>query len=111
MDRNVEQHQAFHPGLEAWAQYTSECMKQDGPQKFDAAQFKKLIDGFAPQLVKHLGEEISTLLELDKYDIAAVKKAFQSWDKYIQGKADVVSIYPNLSYGLSLTRRSGASIP
>jgi hypothetical protein len=95
MDRNIEQHYAFHPGMEAWSKYTSECMTKEGAQKFDATHFISLIDGFAPQLVKHLGEEIPTLLGLDKYDIAAVKKAFQRWDKHVQSEADVVSI-PNL---------------
>jgi hypothetical protein len=95
MDRNVEQHQAFHAGMEAWAQYAKECMKKESSQKFDATHFKKLIDGFAPQLVKRLCEEIPTLLALDKYDIAGVKKAFQDWDKHIQAEADVVSIYLN----------------
>jgi hypothetical protein len=77
--------------MEAWTRYISECISKGGSRKFDAAHFKKLIDGFASQLVKHLGEEILTLLALDKYDIAAVKMAFQSWDKQVQAEADVVS--------------------
>jgi hypothetical protein len=111
MDRNIEQHQSFHTGMEAWSQYTSRCMKREGSQKFDTAQFKKLIDGFAPHLVKHLSEEISTLLEYDKYDIAAVKKTFQNWAKHIQAEADAVSNYSNICSSLSLTKGSGASIP
>jgi len=109
MEKNIEQHHAFYPGMEAWAKYTTECMKKESSQKFNAAQFKKLIDGFAPQLVKHLGEEIPTLLALDKYDIAAVKKAFQNFDKKIQASADVVSTKLTLGLGLLLTRSSGAS--
>jgi hypothetical protein len=41
-------------------------MKREESQKFNAAHFKRLMDGFAPQLVQHLAEEISTLLALDK---------------------------------------------
>lgn len=66
--------------------------KKERSQKFDATRFKELIDGFAPQLVQHLGEEIPTLLGLDKYNIADVKKAFQRWDKHVQSEADIVSI-------------------
>ena len=91
MDQNVEQHHAFLPGMDAWTQYTSDCMKKEGGQKFDATHFTKLIDAFAPKLVVHLAEEIQTLLALDKYDIAAVKKAWLKFDKHMQGTADVVS--------------------
>jgi hypothetical protein len=69
-------------------------MKKDGSEKFDVTRFKALIDGFASQLVSHLADEIPTLLALDKYDIAAVRKAFQRWDKHVQAEADVWSIYP-----------------
>jgi len=82
-------------------------MAKAGSEKFDATQFKALIDGFAPQLVKHLGEEIPTLFGLDKYDIAAVKKAFQRWDKHVQSEADVV-IFVNFCFEKSLTQHSGA---
>lgn len=98
MDRNIEQHHAFLPDLEAWIRYTSECMKKEGSLRFDAAHFTKLIDRFAPQLVVHLTEEISTLLALDKYDIAGVKMAWQHFEKHVQGGADVVCFHlkPNL---------------
>jgi hypothetical protein len=103
MNRNVEQHHGFLPGLEAWSQYSSDCMKKEGPSKFDATQFTKLIGSFAPQLVAHLAEEIPTLLALDKYDIAAVKKAFQNFDKHMMSKSDVVGIpVPVLIHSLTV---------
>lgn len=92
MDQNVEQHHAFLPGMDAWTQYASDCMT-DGSQRFDAVHFKKLIDGFAPQLVSHLTEEIQTLLALDKYDIAEVKKAWHNFDKHIQGEGNIVCCF------------------
>lgn len=92
MDQNVDQHQIFLPAIKAWKNYIAECMKKEGPQKFDSTHFIKLIDRFAPQLVAHLTEEISTLLPLDKYDIAGVKRVWSSFDKYMQSKADVVCI-------------------
>jgi hypothetical protein len=88
MERNVEQHHAFLSGMEAWAKYTSECMQ--GSENFDAIRFRNLIDQFAPQLAIHLSEEIQTLLALDKYDIAGVKRAWHRFDKHMQKKADVV---------------------
>jgi len=90
MERNVEQHHAFHPGMESWTQYTSECV--NGLQNFDAARFKNLIDQFAPQLVTHLADEIPTLLALDNYDIAGVKNAWHKFEKHVQKEADVVSL-------------------
>lgn len=103
MNRNVEQHHAFLPGMEAWSQYTSDCMEKEGPSKFDAAHFTKLIDGFAPQLVAHLAEEIPTLLAIDKYAIVGVKKAFQSFDKHMLAKSDVVGIHLDSCFVRGLT--------
>jgi hypothetical protein len=97
--------------METWSKYTTECMNREGSQKFDATRFKQLIDGFAPQLVSHLAEEIPTLLALDKYDIAAVKKAFQRWDKHVQSEADVVSICSSVYDEWALTKYSGVFIP
>lgn len=90
MDRNIEQHHAFESGMETWVQYTSECMKRDGMENFDATQFRKLINGFAPQLVEHLSEEILTLLALDKYEISGVVQAWDKFDKHMQEGADTV---------------------
>ena len=79
--------------MEAWTQYVSACMRKEESQKFDAAHFKKLMDGFAPQLVQHLAEEIPTLLALDRYDIAGVKNAWHMFDKHVKSKADTVCCY------------------
>jgi len=53
MEKNIEQHHAFLPGLEAWIKYISECRKNEGSD-FDAARFTQLIDGCAAQLTAHL---------------------------------------------------------
>ena len=55
------------------------------------AQFIKLIDAFGTTLSTHLGEEIPTLLALDKSDTAEVNKIWIDWDKAMQAKADLVS--------------------
>jgi hemerythrin-like domain-containing protein len=80
MDNNIEQHHAFLPGMQAFLAYVKECKKENGVQNFDRAKFVQLIDSFGPLLVKHLADEIETLLGLEKYDIKAVKKAYINFD-------------------------------
>jgi hypothetical protein len=40
----------------------------------------QLIDSFGPLLAKHLTDEIETLLELEKYDIKAIREAYIRFD-------------------------------
>lgn len=108
MEKNIEQHHAFLPGLEAWTKYISECRKNEGSD-FDAARFTKLIDGFAPQLTAHLAEEIPTLLALDKYNIAEVKRAWGLFDKAMLNKADVVC-FNQLFFWVTSDKYSGRLI-
>jgi hypothetical protein len=108
MEKNIEQHHAFLPGLEAWTKYISECRKNEGSE-FDAARFTKLIDGFAPQLTTHLAEEIPTLLALDKYNIAEVKRAWGLFDKAMLNKADVVC-FNQLFFWVTSDKYSGRLI-
>jgi hypothetical protein len=98
MDQNIEQHHSFYAGMETWNQYCSECMRKGGSQKFNSTEFRKLIDDFAHQLVTHLREEIPTLLALDKYDIAGVRKAWDLFDKHVQSDADVVGCIQTLQW-------------
>jgi hypothetical protein len=94
MDQNISQHHAFEAGIEAWSQYTTECLNID-QSKFEVAHFTKLIDDFAPILVDHLGEEIKTLLALDKYDSVGVREAWGIFDKAMRKRADTVSSHPS----------------
>jgi len=64
MDRNVEQHHAFLPGLDAYEQY----VKSTPPANFSSKKLKEIIDSFAAKLVEHLHEEIQTLVDLKQWD-------------------------------------------
>jgi len=108
MEKNIKQHHEFLPGLEAWIKYISECRKNEGSD-FDAARFTQLIDGFAPQLTAHLAEEIPTLLALDKYNIAEVKRAWGLFDKAMRNKADVVC-FNQLFFWVTVDKYSGRLI-
>ena len=90
MDRNIEQHHIFEPGMKLWGEYAADCMKKEGSEKFDVSKFKALIDGFAPALVQHLTDEIPTMLSLDKYDMVGIRKSWDLWDKHMQSKGDMV---------------------
>lgn len=80
MERNIEQHQAFMPGMQAFLAYVKECKKHESAQKFESATFLRLIDSFGPALAQHLHDEIDTLLALEKYDTRAIKLAYVSFD-------------------------------
>lgn len=81
MELNVEQHQAFAPGLEAFMAYVKDCVKTDGlGKKYDAQEFRRLIDAFGTELASHLGQEIETLLALERYDVKVLKGEFKRWD-------------------------------
>ena len=66
MSANVDQHHAFHNGLEEFGRYTRACA--DGTEKYDGTRLVGIIDSFAAVLIQHLTDEITTLLELKKYD-------------------------------------------
>jgi hypothetical protein len=80
MDTNIEQHHAFLPGMQDFLTYVKECRKENGIEKFDKVKFVQLIDSFGPLLAKHLADEIETLLDLEKYDIKAIKEAYIGFD-------------------------------
>ncbi|OLN85425.1 hypothetical protein CCHL11_07994 [Colletotrichum chlorophyti] len=65
MECNVSQHQEFHDGLGNFKAHVDACIA--GKEKYDGAKLVTLIDGFGEVLTKHLGDEISSLLELRKF--------------------------------------------
>ena len=93
MHTNIEQHHAFHPGIEGWSKYCSNCLNKEEEQRFEATEFRRLMDVFARPFVSHLAEEIPTLLALDKYDIEGVKRAWNLFDKHVFKTANVVSSF------------------
>lgn len=87
MDRNIDQHRAFHAGLEAFKNYIDSCL--NGQQVYNGLSFLGIINSFGHVLASHLTEEIHTLLELSQYNDGRLddfEKEFDAW-----AKQDVVS--------------------
>ncbi|KAL9069922.1 MAG: hypothetical protein Q9161_005236 [Pseudevernia consocians] len=66
MQHSVEQHHAFHSGLQQLKDYASST----APEDYSSDKLKSIIDDFGPTLQEHLIEEIDALLALRKYDNA-----------------------------------------
>ncbi|KAF3767739.1 hypothetical protein M406DRAFT_41495 [Cryphonectria parasitica EP155] len=66
MTPNVEQHAAFHGGLDAFSTYIESV--KNGSAKYDGGKIREIIDSFMPVLREHLYDEIQTLLALDRYE-------------------------------------------
>ena len=62
MKTNVEQHHAFEEGFYKMRDHLDEISKD--PTKFNGAELQRMIDKFAPALVTHLHDEISTLASI-----------------------------------------------
>lgn len=65
MDHNVEQHHAFHNGIEKYNDYIKACLS--GTETYDGAQLTAIIDDFGKILADHLRDEIPTLIGLAQY--------------------------------------------
>jgi hypothetical protein len=101
VEKNLEQHQAFHDGLQKFDQYATTTP----PEQYDWTVLKTILDGFAEHLIQHLKDEIPTILALDQYDNDGVKKI---WDATIDAAKNgeqpphlFVRIHENLLAGSS----------
>lgn len=79
MEINVSQHAAFEAGLEQFRRYVFDIT----PETYDGKKLKEVIDGFGLVLSKHLKEEISSLLALEKFGGDKLLKTY----KDMEGKA------------------------
>lgn len=84
MGVNVEQHKAFHGGLEAVEAYLQEVI--DGKTAYDGKKLKALLDSFVPAQHKHLNEELPTLASLGEIDKVDWKKFSLDAIKQIKAK-------------------------
>lgn len=80
MSRNIEQHHAFTPGLEAFRTYLKACIDPENKEIFNAEKFLKFIDSFGPALTQHLADEISTLIGLENFDAVEMRKEYDKFD-------------------------------
>jgi hemerythrin-like domain-containing protein len=65
MEANIEQHKAFHDGLDAFGKHCDALVAN--PKNFNGQQILQLIDAFGSVLTQHLTEEIDTLLGLRRF--------------------------------------------
>jgi hypothetical protein len=91
MGVNVEQHKAFHSGLDAWGKSTY-VIGKEGEKEWNAEAWRNEIFAFAEPLVKHLHEEIATLVELADVDPDGTKlrKLWDDFDAKVVNEADKV---------------------
>lgn len=81
MARNVVQHEAFMPGLEAFDKFAKETTVEE----YDGAKLRAIVDSFGETLTKHLTEEIETLLDLKTFDAPTMKKLYDEFDLKLRG--------------------------
>lgn len=92
MDKNREQHQSFHDGLERFKTYSAETK----PENYNPLKLKEILDSFVIQFRLHLKEEVYTLVKLESLESAPLAKMW----KAAEGKAGEgvrkVSTFDNL---------------
>lgn len=77
METNIEQHKAFESGLKRFGEYVY-GMK---PDEYDQKLFKEILESFTPALVRHLNDEIPTLIALEEYGPDKLMKAWKDLEK------------------------------
>jgi hypothetical protein len=87
MDANVEQHHAFTEGMDAFSAYLQGVVANR--KTYDGARIQKLIDAFGATLVRHLHDEIPTLLSLRQYGLEKMATLQEKCDD--EGKKNMVS--------------------
>ncbi|TVY54356.1 hypothetical protein LCER1_G004237 [Lachnellula cervina] len=65
MEKNIEQHHAFAPGLKELEDYTA--ARKTGKEMFDGAHVRKIINDFGPILAQHLRDEVESLEAMEKF--------------------------------------------
>jgi hemerythrin-like domain-containing protein len=65
MNANVEQHKAFHDGMEKFKGYADAVIADK--EKYSGSKVVAIIDEFGPVLTQHLTDEIPTIAGLRQY--------------------------------------------
>jgi Hemerythrin HHE cation binding domain len=91
---NQAQHAAFHSGMEKLGEYCTTTSTAD----YSSATFRAMIDSFAPQLFKHLNEEIPTILALKQYPSEDLKPIWAKTEKHINDVGSFDEMFP-LAFG------------
>jgi hypothetical protein len=99
MERNIEQHHMFEPGLTALLNYSI----MTSVEEYRAEDLRKVIDSFGDILQTHLHDEIDTLLSLEKNDSNALRRAWEEKHQCVLKTCDNVIAYPLIYYLFDLT--------
>lgn len=94
MAHNVEQHQAFEGGLDAWKTYLESI--QSKKDVYTATRFRGHIDAFREALQKHLEDEIDTLLTLAQYPACDIEALAEEAHKDTLAKMTFAELRDNL---------------
>lgn len=101
MDGNVAEHEEFQVGLEKFNKYV--LAVADGRDEYDGQKMKDLLDTFMSTLHHHLVSEISTLIDLSRWDD---KIPWQKWiNEEIGSKAKAAMAHQRyrVSFGTALS--------
>ncbi|KAJ4350508.1 uncharacterized protein N0V89_009129 [Didymosphaeria variabile] len=86
--RNIEQHHAFEVGFEDFRTYAEEM--QGGKAEYDGKKVKAMLESFAAVLNEHLHDEVTMILDMEKYDGVALKKVMDAAAQKSINSADPV---------------------
>ena len=101
MEPNVNQHEAFKPGLDEFDAYLKRVSGKSykpaervGEDKFlYGEELCRIIDSFGEILVQHLQEEIPTLLALEKFgDRLPIAELFEKEGKLVMSKVKMSTV-------------------
>ena len=97
---NVEQHKAFHDGLHEFEAHSQAGL--DGKIEYSATKIKALIDSFIEPLMKHLSDEIPTLMALQKSEKGQkdILHIHEEYEVLVQKDIDKVSCLWNRWFAL-----------
>lgn len=93
MKANVEEHAAFHGGLDQLKEYST----QTAAENYRWEDLYAILDELGPPLVSHLTHEIDTLLTLRDYPHDKVLQGWREGEKAVGGHA---SNYEQVPFGL-----------
>ena len=80
MDKNVEQHEAFHKGLEQFGEYVHKVKVEE----YDGMKLRGIVDGFGQALTLHLREEIKTLIGLERFGGEKLSEVWADLEKKVR---------------------------
>ena len=89
LEVNVGQHDSFHAELKPFEEYCTEALARK--VAFSAKEILQRIDAMAPALLKHLREEIPTLMAMQEGGSGEeVLKIHEEFEKRVRSRLDVV---------------------